>query len=160
MTIEFDYEKLLNTYGELVHHEYKAAIVALINHDNNYRPPDINVSEANVLTAAEHVQACSQYYTFVCELSAHSKSAFKLAEAKYKQAFRVSIGNSDGKNAEAREAYAAAETKDELETMAFFESAMILFSSMEQSARVAADSSRKIADLIHSLHITDLGNRN
>ncbi len=156
---EYNLDKLFETYSDLVSGEYKAAIVDLRNGSQVYSNPTIDIANATIVEAAEHVQQCSAYYGMVCKISGLAASTHSLAEGRYKQRYREALGRSEGKNEAAREAYATGETEDELKDLLFFESAMKLFAALERSARVAADSSRKIADLVQSHHITESGNK-
>ena len=152
-------DKLFETYSDIVTEEYKSAILDLKNAENVYTAPTIDVSEASIIEAASHVEECSAYYGMVCKIAGLSSSAYALAEGRYKQLYREALGRSEGKNEAAREAFAATETAEYLNDLLFFESASKLFAALERSARVAADSSRKIADLVQSHHITEVGNK-
>jgi len=156
---EYNLEKLLETYSEMVVDEYKTAIISLKNQEELYKPPTIDVTHATVLEAADHVQRCSSYYGSICKVSGFAVSAFDLVEGRYKQAYRKALGESTGKNEAAREADAAEATSEELDDLLFFQSAVKLFAALERAARVAADSSRKIADLVQSHHIAEVGNK-
>lgn len=155
---EYNLEKLLETYEGLVVDEYKTAITNLKQDGTLYKPPTLDVANATVLEAAEHVQKCSSYYSMICTVSGFASASFDLVEGRYKEAYKKALGESDGKNEAAREAFAAEATEDLHKDVLFFQSAVKLFASLERAARVAADSSRKIADLVHSNHITEMGN--
>lgn len=160
MNTSFNLELLLGTYDKLIGGKYKQALVEFSEEAApDYTPPTIDIKEASIEEAASHVQAAANYYAMISNLAAFARSAFKLAEGQYKQAFRVALLSATGKNKEAREAEASQATEQLYEQMIFFESALILFSSLEQAGRVNADSSRKIADLIHSQRITESGIR-
>jgi len=156
----FNLDTLTQTYSDLLTGPYKHALIELTSGGtHSYIPPSINIKEAEIDDAAEHVRASSDYYSKISTLTGFARSAQKLAEGRYKQAFRVALLNATGSNKEAREAHAAEATAELHNQLMFFESALMLFTSLEQAARVNADSSRKIADLIHSQRITEAGNK-
>ncbi|MGW8178047.1 MAG: hypothetical protein ACWGQW_04535 [bacterium] len=158
MTTEFNLATLLSTYDSLLGGEYKQALSEFLTHETaDYEPPSIDIKEATIDEAATHVQNCAEYYFKVSKIAGYARSAQKIAEGQYKQAFRIALLNATGSNKEAREAEAAQQTGKQHEQLLFFESALTLFTSLEQAARVNADSSRKIADLIHSQRITESG---
>jgi len=158
--LTFNLDKLFETYADLVTGEYKTALMDLQSTDTKYSPPYINVETATVLDAAKHIQDCTGYYGVVSKLASYSSAAFKLAEGSYKQQHRSRVANSDGKNEAARTAEADGLVTEYYEQMIFFETALSLFSAIERAARTAADSSRKIAELINSHHIAEVGNKN
>lgn len=159
MNLNFDLDKLLETYSDLVVDEYKDAINDLRTTNEKYAAPTLDIANATVIEAAEHVQKCTAYYGMISKCAGLAASTYALAEGRYKQRFREALGKSDGKNEAAREAYAAEATKAEYKDLLFFESAVKLFSALERSARTAADSSRKIAELVQSHHIAEVGNK-
>ena len=158
MEQQFHLDKLLDTYSNLVAPQYKKALQDLMENGAAFRPPSLNIEEASLVEAAEHVQNCSEYHSDICKLAGFAKSAYNLSEGLYKQRFRQALGKAPGSNKESREAYAAGETEEENAQVLFYESAMILFDSLEKSARGAADSSRKMAELIKSQNISEVGN--
>lgn len=156
----FNLEQLINTYSNLLTGQYKQALSELIEGTNqSFVPPSINIQEAEIDDAAEHVRLSSDYYSKISTITGFARSAQKLTEGRYKQAFRVALLEANGSNKETREAEAAVVTSELHDQLLFFESALMLFTSLEQAARVNADSSRKIAELIHSQRITEAGNK-
>lgn len=156
---DFDLTLLLQNYSSLVSGHYREAIEALMENKDTHTPPRIDIPDASVEDAAQHVQDCAHYYAQVSLLSAFARSAQKLAEGQHKHQFRQALLETKASNRESREAEAGVKTKDAYDQLIFFESALALFSSMESAARTAADSSRKIAELIHSQRITESGNK-
>ena len=150
---------LLDTYAHLVNDEYENALIAFIQNEGvGYKTPTIDLNDAHLEDAIQHVQESSEHYYQMSKLAGFARSAHKIAESRYKQKFRNGLLSATGSNKEAREAEAAQAASEEYDLMVFYESAVTLFSSLEQAARVNADSSRKIADLIHSQRITEAGN--
>lgn len=157
--MEFHLDKLLSTYSDLVTPNYKKALTNLMEESEAFKPPVLEFENASLMDAAEHVQNCSNYHSMVSQLASFARSAYNLSEGLYKQKFRSALGSAPGSNAAAREAVAASKTENEHSQVLFYQSAMILFDSLEKSARIAADSSRKMAELIQSQHISEMGNK-
>jgi hypothetical protein len=159
MEQQFQLNKLFETYSNLVTNNYKVALADLMETGGKYTPPTLDFTNTSLMEAAEHIQACSTYHSTVSQLASFARSAFTLSEGLYKQKFRKALGEAEGSNAAAREAFATAATELEHDQVLFYQSAMILFDSLEKSARIAADSSRKMAELIQSQHISEVGNK-
>ena len=159
MEHSFEINKLYETYQGLVTENYKSALSDLMEANIEYKPPVLNVTEASVMDAAEHIQNCSVYYATVSKLASFARSAHTLAEGLYKQKFRSALVDASGSNAAQREAVAASQTTEEYNQVLFYQSAAILFDSLEKAGRSAADSSRKMAELIQSQRITEAGNK-
>ena len=155
----FDLHQLHLTYQGLISEQYKTTLKALMNQSPDFQPPMLDVADATINEAAVHIQRCSVYHAEMSRLASLAKNAANLSEGLYKQRFRTALGKAPGSNAAEREAWAATETEEAYETFLFYQSASQLFDSLEKAARVAADSSRKIADLIHSQHISEAGNK-
>jgi hypothetical protein len=155
----FELAKLFATYSDLVTGHYKHALSDLMNSNGEFEPPQLDVVDATLTDAAQHIQNCSAYYNTVSKLASYARSAFSLAEGLYKHRFKQELGRAPGSNAANRESYAVDKTSQEYDQMLFYQSAMILFESLEKSARIAADSSRKMAELIQSQHIAEMGNK-
>ncbi|MFT6783644.1 MAG: hypothetical protein ACJA1A_003585 [Saprospiraceae bacterium] len=158
--LTFNLEKLFETYSTLVAGNYKSALLDLQETDTKYQPPKLDIETATVLDAAKHIQNCTGYYGVTSKLASYARASHKLAEGAYKQQHRHYVSQSDGKNESARVAEADALVVTHYEQMIFFETALFLFSAIESAARTAADSSRKIAELINSHHIAEVGNKN
>lgn len=152
---QFDLDKLFDSYKSIVVGPYKKALVDA----SEFHPPKIDPKEATVIDAAEYVSEAAAHYGMVSHLAACARAAADLAEAKYKLEYKAALIEADGKNAEARDAAAQIESQDEYEEMIFYKSASVIFNSLEQTARTTADSSRKIAEMIQSHHISELGNK-
>lgn len=157
--MEFDLDLLLSTYSDLLVGPYKLALQQVLESGmSDLAPPKLDdLSDISPEEAIRHIQECSVHYSKVSTLAAFAKSAARIAEGKYKQAFKERLGSAPGSNADAREAHAATETEALHQQALFYDSANNFFSSLESQARVAADSSRKTAELVHSQRITESG---
>ena len=113
------------------------------------RPEDVDLNSEEL---ASMVARTSNAYVRVARLAGMARAAAKLAEGKYKKAYKEALSTS-AKNAQEREAQAMKAASEEYTTFTLLEAIVELAESMEAAARIASESSRKLYDKSYTLKI-------
>jgi hypothetical protein len=111
--------------------------------------PDPLVIDLSPADIASLVARSSNAFGRAARLAGMARAEAKRAKGRYEQKLRVS--RQEGKNDYERAANAAEVTADELETWLDAEEIATVAESVEDAARVASESARKLLDKIESL---------
>lgn len=101
---------------------------------------------------ASLVARTSNAYVRVARLAGMARAAAKIAEGKYKKAYKEALSTS-AKNAQEREAQAMKAASEEYTSFTLLEAIVELAESMEAAARIASESSRKLYDKTFTMKI-------
>lgn len=135
-----DLDNILKT---ILDPEVNALVEKIASSDNLIRLPsshDVDLPPQDVARLIAHT---SNQYAEACRLAGIARARFKLAEGRYKLKFRTALSTT-GRNSAEREAKALEFARDEYETMILLESVVELVESIENSARIASESARRM----------------
>lgn len=110
--------------------------------------PDANYVDLTVSDLASLVARSSNVYGRSARFAGMARAQYKILEGKYKRVYKA---NRVGKNESEREAAGIAAAENEYLAMTAMEAVVQLAESMENSARIASESARKLMDKVQSM---------
>jgi len=128
-----------------VRHIVKAARDGFERDGYAFNIPDPTDVDMSIEEMAAVVAKTSNHYGKMARLSGVVSAALKIADSKYKRAFKVA---KVGRNEDERESNAVKATTLEANDLAIVEAAVDIVKGLESAARVASESSRKIFEKI------------
>jgi hypothetical protein len=112
--------------------------------------PEVDIVDLGIDNIASLVARTSNVYGRAARFAGMARAHFKIVEGNYKRVYK---SNRVGKNEAEREASAMTAAEEQYSEMVTAEAMVSLAESMENSARIASESARKLMDKIQSMQV-------
>jgi hypothetical protein len=147
-------EKLQQLLSDFLNPQIQEVINSYTNQgpENKYfiEIPDEEVSDLGLDKLASLVARTSNVYGRAARFAGMARANYKIIEGKYKKIYKSSR---IGKNEAEREAVAMEAAENEYNALITCEAIVNLAESLENSARIASESARKLMDKVQSMQI-------
>jgi len=147
-------EKLQELLSEFLNPQIQEVIDSYVNKEskNQYfvEIPEEDVVDLGLDKLASLVARTSNVYGRAARFAGMARANYKIIEGKYKKVYKSSRV---GKNEAEREAAAMEAAETEYSALVTCEAIVNLAESLENSARIASESSRKLMDKVQSMQI-------
>lgn len=112
--------------------------------------PEVDIVDLGIDNIASLVARTSNVYGRSARFAGMARAHYKIVEGNYKRVYKA---NRVGKNEAEREASAMTAAEEQYTEMVTAEAMVNLAESMENSARIASESARKLMDKIQSMQV-------
>lgn len=146
MSLTYNLQSLSTVLESILDPEIVDLINMIQSKPGNSGSPFISLPDGREDLSVDNIRrlvaTSSNKYSHACRLAGLARAQHKLAKAAYKRKYEASLG--PGKNAEEREANANLKAQEELDKVTLLETIVELCESIENAARVASESSRRM----------------